>query len=541
MISSFQFRSYRDVLAFVFAIEEINQSSRVLPNVTLGYKVYDSCSSEARALEGNIWLLTGKAESVPNFSCYQGPSVMGIVGDSPSRISVAMSRILGLYLFPQVLDYLKRVSFKTSLGEEIFFDKNGDPPAMFDIVNWTIYPDGNSKSITIGNFNSQARTGEEIAINASSVTWHPRYSKVPLSVCTESCPVGYRKATKEGKAICCFDCIPCSKGEIANESDTTDCLKCPKDQWSTGSRDLCIPKTIEFLSFVEPLGAALATMSVTLSFITASILCIFIYFSDTPIVKANNRGLSYLLLSSIIICFLCALIFIGKPEKESCMFRQVAFGIMFSLSVSCLLAKTTVVVIAFNASKPNGSLQNWVGSRFPYFIVLFCSAVQLILCIFWLGTSTPFVEYNMESEDGKILIQCNEGSLSIFYCMLGYLGFLVIVCFVAAFLARQLPDSFNEAKFITFSMLVFVSVWLSFIPAYLSTKVKYMVAVEVFAILASGAGLLICIFIPKCYIILLRPQLNTKEHLMGKAGSNNKKNNKGQCTVINASKLYHEI
>ncbi|XP_070584723.1 uncharacterized protein [Erythrolamprus reginae] len=419
-----------------------------------------------------------------------------------------------LWLFHR---FLRKVSFNNSVGEMISFDENGNLEAGFDIINWVTFPNLSLHRVKVGRFDVRGPKEQVFSVNVGSIRWPRRFSQVqPLSLCNEPCPKGHSKTKKEGRPFCCYDCLPCPKGKVSNQMDLESCSQCPADHYPNKAQDQCIPREINFLSFHEPLGITLAIVALLFSSITAVVLMVFVQHKDTPIVKANNRSLSYTLLVSLLLCFLCPLLFIGRPQKATCLLRQTAFGIIFSLAVSCVVAKTLTVVLAFMATRPGSQMKSWVGKRLALFIVISCSFIQTTLCTVWLASSAPFPHLDMHSLPTEMVLECNEGSTAMFYCVLGFIGLLAMISFTVAFLGRNLPGSFNEARFITLSMLLFCSVWISFVPAYQSTKGKYMVAVEIFSILASSAGLLVLIFSTKVYIILIKPELNNRQQLMQK-------------------------
>ncbi|XP_062860388.1 extracellular calcium-sensing receptor-like [Trichomycterus rosablanca] len=414
----------------------------------------------------------------------------------------------------QLQHYLQEVSFTIS-GETVNFDSNGETIPSYDLINWQKGTAGNIELVKVGMYDGALEAGSELVISNSGITWAGDKSEVPVSICSVGCTPGFRKAVRQGEPVCCFDCVPCDSGKISNQTDSIDCMDCPEDYWSNDNGTACVPKIVEFLSH-DAMGLTLTVISVVGACTTLAVFAVFLYYRNTPIVRMNNSELSFLILLSLTLCFLCALIFIGEPTSWSCMLRHTAFSITFSLCISCILGKTLVVLAVFTATQPGNNVMKWLGPTQQRIIIFSCTLVQMIICAAWLIASPPFPYRNTQSQRSKVILDCSVGSDLAFWCVLGYIGLLACLCFVLAFLARKLPGNFNEAKYITFSMLIFCAVWLAFVPAYVSSPGKFTTAVEIFAILASSFGLLMCLFAPKCYIILLTPGKNTKQHLMGK-------------------------
>uniref|UniRef100_UPI00398E88CA extracellular calcium-sensing receptor-like n=1 Tax=Pristiophorus japonicus TaxID=55135 RepID=UPI00398E88CA len=414
----------------------------------------------------------------------------------------------------ELLHHMYVVNFTAKNGESIYFDQNLDTVPLYELVNWQMNSEGVARVVTVGHYDGLVDFEKRLHINKEDIVWIDGKKEVPHGVCSDSCLPGTWKTLKKEMPVCCFACIPCGDGEISNVTDSVSCLKCPPEDWSNQHKTQCVPKKIEFLSFDDEMGSSLVTLAVIGACLTVATAIIFYRHKQTPLVKANNSELSFLLLFALTLCFLCSLTFVDQPSVWSCMLRHTVFSITFVLCLSCILGKTIVVLMAFKTRMPNNKKIKWFSPMHQRLNVFALTAVQMVICVIWLTTYPPFPIRSTRYYKAIIILECNVGSLVYFCCVFSYIGALACLCCALAFLARKLPNNFNEATFITFSMLIFCAVWITFIPAYVSSPGKYTVAVEVFAILASSFGVLFCIFAPKCYIILLQPEKNTKKYLM---------------------------
>uniref|UniRef100_UPI00358FA8E3 taste receptor type 1 member 2-like isoform X4 n=1 Tax=Myxine glutinosa TaxID=7769 RepID=UPI00358FA8E3 len=96
--------------------------------------------------------------------------------------------------------------------------------------------------------------------------------QIPRSICSKPCMPGTRIVSLRSQPSCCFECVPCTSGEVSNITDSQECYPCPEGLWSNDKQDTCIPMHQEFLSFTEPLAIIMLTfalmgMLMTMAFI----------------------------------------------------------------------------------------------------------------------------------------------------------------------------------------------------------------------------------------------------------------------------------
>ncbi|XP_070978772.1 G-protein coupled receptor family C group 6 member A-like [Oncorhynchus clarkii lewisi] len=406
----------------------------------------------------------------------------------------------------QVLEALRGSRFELE-GKSYTFDQKGDINMGYDVTLW--------RSVR-GVINIHDVVAEYHPINNSFIYTSGNTKNITnlmdvVSVCSASCEPGKFKKTAEGRHTCCYECINCTENHYSNNTDMDQCLSCDtKREWSLEGSSGCTHKTLEFFSWQEGFAVVLLALSALGIVLVLLVGALFLHHHQTPVVKAAGGPLSQIILLSLVGSFVSAVFFVGHPSSLQCKVRQVLFGLSFTLCVSCILVKSLKILLAFQL---NPDVKDVLRRLYqPYAIICLCVALQVLTCTLWLVLQSPREKATVFAT--TVLAECDEGSHVAFGVMLGYIAVLALVCFACAFKGRKLPQKYNEARFITFSMLLYLMSWVMFVPVYVTTSGKYLPAVEMVVILISNYGVLSCHFFPKCYVILFKKEHNTKSAFM---------------------------
>ncbi|XP_062043668.1 G-protein coupled receptor family C group 6 member A isoform X3 [Lepus europaeus] len=404
----------------------------------------------------------------------------------------------------QLLDVLKNVTF-TDGRNSFHFDARGDLNTGYDVVLWKEI----SGHMAIAKMAEYDLQNDVFIVTNQETKNELRNLKQIQSKCSKECSPGQMKKTTRSQHICCYECVNCPENHYSNQTDMDRCLLCNNEtHWAPVRSTVCFEKEVEYLSWSDTLAILLLAVSLLGIVFVLAIGIIFTRNLDTPVVKSSG-GLMvcYVILLCHLLIFASTGFFIGEPQDFTCKTRQTLFGVSFTLCVSCILMKSLKILLAFSFDP---KFQNFLKGLYkPIPIVLICTGIQVIICTLWLVFAAPAVEANV-SLPRVIILECEEGSILAFGTMLGYIAILAFICFIFAFKGRKLPENYNEAKFITFGMLIYFIAWVTFIPIYATTFGKYLPAVEIIVILISNYGILCCTFFPKCYVILCKQETNTK-------------------------------
>lgn len=290
--------------------------------------------------------------------------------------------------------------------------------------------------------------------------------------------------------------------------DSEKCHPCKENYYSKNTSSVCLPRKTDFLKWGDVYLIVLLSFTSLGAVLTIVVGIIFLAHWNTPVVRSSVGPISIILLLSLMITFTSVILFGGPPNSYQCQARQVVFGLSFTLCVSCIMVKSFKIVLAFEFDPVIQSILKKLYK--PYLIVTVSMAGQVVIVTTWLVLSPPYIDSEI-TQDNMELMFCNEKLIPAFGAMLAYIGLLALICFGVAFKGRKLPDNYNDAKFITFAMLIYFISWIMFGPVYVNVTGKYLPAVEMVVILISCYGILFCQFFTKCYIILCKKEANTEK------------------------------
>ncbi|XP_023861812.1 taste receptor type 1 member 1-like [Salvelinus sp. IW2-2015] len=411
----------------------------------------------------------------------------------------------------QLLPLLKQVRFSVG-NSSIYFNENGDPPTGYDIVTW-IWRGTEWSLREVGSYTADPN---DLTVDPAQIEWgsDDGYTgkEVPPSICSPECPKGHRKL-QTGQHKCCFDCLACAAHNFLNKTGFTRCQMCELYQWSPAESEVCLDRAVLVLAWGGPLSIALLLFLALTLLMTLGTGVIFLLNLGTPVVKSAGGHTCLVMLLALTVAAASALCHFGLPSQTDCLLKQPLFVFSFTVCLACVTVRSFQVVCIFKlSSKLPRAYDTWTKNHGPEVTVLVVSMTVLLISVLRVTLNPPYPSQDVEFYSDSIVTECSN-TLS-FWAMieLAYVSLLSMLCFSFSYMGKDLPANYNEAKCITFSLMIYMISWISFFTIYFVSRGEFAMAMHVLAIVSSVLGILGGYFMPKVYIMVLRPQMNTTAH-----------------------------
>ena len=270
----------------------------------------------------------------------------------------------------------------------------------------------------------------------------------------------------------------------------------------------CEPIPVRYLEWSNIESIIAIAFSCLGILVTLFVTLIFVLYRDTPVVKSSSRELCYIILAGIFLGYVCPFTLIAKPTTTSCYLQRLLVGLSSAMCYSALVTKTNRIARILAGSKKK------ICTRKPRFMsawaqviiasILISVQLTLVVTLIIMEPPMPILSYPSIKE---VYLICNTSNLGV-VAPLGYNGLLIMSCTYYAFKTRNVPANFNEAKYIAFTMYTTCIIWLAFVPIYFGSN--YKIITTCFAVSLSVTVALGCMFTPKMYIIIAKPERNVR-------------------------------
>ncbi|XP_064210867.1 metabotropic glutamate receptor 2 isoform X1 [Tribolium castaneum] len=409
----------------------------------------------------------------------------------------------------ELLKYLRKVDFEGLSGDRFHFDSNGDGPARYNIIHFKQVSKGKYQWVRVGEY-----VEGELRLNMSEIQFKLGHPKPPESVCSFPCDLGQAKKYVEGES-CCWHCFNCTQYQILHPKDPTQCIACPQGTVPDPHHVRCEDIPEEYLRPDSGWAIGAMAFSSTGILITMFVCGVFIRHNDTPVVRASGRELSYVLLAGILMCYSVTYALVLRPNDVVCGIQRFGAGFCFTVVYAALLTKTNRISRIFNAGKHSAKRPSFISPRSQLIICSGLVGVQVLINGVWMVISPAKAIHHYPTREDNLLV-CSSYIDASYMIAFTYPIFLIVICTVYAVLTRKIPEAFNESKHIGFTMYTTCVIWLAFVPLYFGTAnhVALRITSMSVTISLSASVTVACLFSPKLYIILIRPERNVRQSMM---------------------------
>ncbi|KAM3833878.1 taste receptor type 1 member 1-like [Diretmus argenteus] len=297
-------------------------------------------------------------------------------------------------------------------------------------------------------------------------------------------------------------------------SGPTTCRPCPREQWAPPRSEQCLNRTVLFLAWDAPVPLALLLLLVLSLLMTSGSALIFLLHLNTPVVRSAGGRTCLLVLAALTAAAASSLCHFGRPSHLTCVLKQPLFFFSFNVCLACVTVRSFQVVCIFKLSfKLPKAYDAWAKNRGPEFTILLVSVTSFLMSVLRVALDPPVPSQDFGFYPDSVVLECSNTHSPGAVLELVYVSLLSILCFCLSYMGKELPADYNEAKCVTFSLVVYMVSWMSFFTVYRISRGPFSMAAHVLAILLSVLAFLSGYFLPKVYIIVLRPQMNATAHL----------------------------